>query len=134
MSEENVEIVRRSWQAFADEGLDALMEFCDREIDWRAIEGAPDDVGEMQGTEAVRRYYQDWLDTFEDITTNPTELLDVGDDRVVALLHVTGRARLSGIATELRYAVVYTLRGGKILHGREYADRQEALKAVGLEE
>ena len=47
MSQENVEIVRRSWQAFADEGLDALMEFCDREIDWRAIEGAPDDVGEM---------------------------------------------------------------------------------------
>ena len=58
----------------------------------------------------------------------------MGDDRVVALLHVTGRARLSGIATELRYAVVYTLRDGKILHGREYADRQEALKAVGLEE
>jgi ketosteroid isomerase-like protein len=134
MSRESVESVRRAWQAFADSGLDALMGFFDREINWRAIEGAPDDVGEMHGKDALRRYLQDWLDTFEDITTVPTELLDVGDDRVVAVLYVTGRARLSGIATELRYAVLYTLRDGKIVRGREYADRQQALKAVGLEE
>jgi ketosteroid isomerase-like protein len=132
MSQENVEIVRRTWQAFADGGLDALAEFWDDEINWRAIEGAVDDVGEIQGAEAMRRYLQDWLDTFEDITSVPTELLDVGDGRVVAVLHVTGRARLSGVRTELRYAIVYTLRDGKIVRGREYADRQEALQAVGL--
>jgi ketosteroid isomerase-like protein len=62
------------------------------------------------------------------------ELLDVGDDRDVAVLHVTGRAILSGIQTENRYAVVYTLRDGKIVRGREYANRAEALKAAGLEE
>jgi uncharacterized protein len=131
MSQENVEIVRRSWQAFADDGLDALMEFFDREIDWRAIEGAPDDVGEMNGTHAVRQYLQDWLDTFEGITAVPTELLAVGDDRVVAVIHARGRARLSGIETELRYAVLYTLRNGKIVRGREYADRQQAAEAAG---
>jgi ketosteroid isomerase-like protein len=134
MSEENVEIVRRSWQAFVDGGLDALTEHLDPEINWRAIEGAPDDVGEMHGKNAVRRYLQDWLDTFEGITSVPTELIDAGDDLVVAALHVTGRARLSGIETELRYAVVYTVRNGRIVRGREYADRDEALKAVGLAE
>jgi ketosteroid isomerase-like protein len=134
VSQENVEIVRRSWQAFADSGLDALMEFYDREINHRAIEGAPDDVGEMHGKDALRRYLQDWLDTFEDITTVPTELLDAGDDRVVGVQRVTGRARLSGVETELCYAVVYTLRDGRIVRGREYADRQQALEAVGLAE
>jgi uncharacterized protein len=134
MSQENVEIVRRSWQAFADGGLDALMGFFDRDVNWRAIEGAPDDVGEMHGEDALRRYLQDWLDTFEDITTVPTELLDVGDDRVVGVQHVTGRARLSGVATELQYAVLYTLRDGKIVRGREYADRQQALEAAGFAE
>jgi ketosteroid isomerase-like protein len=134
MSQENVEIVRRSWQAFADGGLDALMEHVDRDVNWRAIEGALDDVGEMHGADAVRGYLQDWLDTFEGITTTPTEVIDAGDDLVVAALHVTGRARLSGIETELRYAVVYTVRDGKITRGREYADRDEALKAVGLAE
>jgi ketosteroid isomerase-like protein len=45
-----------------------------------------------------------------------------------------GRARLSGVTTELRYAIVYTLRDGKIVRGREYANRQEAFAAVGLAE
>jgi ketosteroid isomerase-like protein len=134
MSQENVEIVRRLWQAFVDGGLDALMEYFDPEVNWRAMEGAPDDVGEMQGKDAVRRYLQDWLDTFEGITSIPTDVTDAGDDLVVAALHVTGRARLSGIETELRYAVVYTFRDGRIVRGREYADRQQALEAAGLTE
>ena len=134
MSHENAEIVRRSWQAFGDSGLDAWMEYVDSEVNWRAIEGAPDDVGEMHGKDALRRYVQDWLDTFEGITSIPTEVIDAGDDLVVAVLHVTGRARLSGIETELRYAVVYTVRDGRIMRGREYADRDAALRAVGLAE
>jgi ketosteroid isomerase-like protein len=132
MSEENAEIVRRSWTAFAGGGLDALAEFWDDGINWRAIEGALDDVGEIQGAEAMRRYLQDWLDTFEDITSVPIELADAGADTVIAVLQVTGRARLSGVATEIRYAIVYTLRDGKIVRGREYATRQEAFAAVGL--
>lgn len=134
MSEQNVEIVRQSWEAFAEEGLDAMAEYWGADICWRAIEGAPDDVGEMRGREAARRYCQDWLDTFDDLTSVPEQLVDVGDDRVVAAAHVTGRARLSGVETELRYAVVYTLRDGKIVDVREYADREQALAAVGLAE
>ncbi|MCW3029889.1 MAG: hypothetical protein JWM66_22 [Solirubrobacterales bacterium] len=132
MAQENVEVVRRMWQAFADAGLDAMSAFLDGEINWRAIEGAPDDVGEMRGIEAARRYVQDWLDMFEGITSVAEELLDAGDDRVLAVLHVTGRAKLSGIETELRYAVVYTLRGGKVVRVREYATREDALEAAGL--
>jgi ketosteroid isomerase-like protein len=66
MSQENVEVVRRMLQAFADGGLDAMAEFSDPDIDWRAAEGALDDVGEMHGRVAMRRYIQDWIDTFDD--------------------------------------------------------------------
>jgi ketosteroid isomerase-like protein len=134
LSQGNIEIVRDSWKAFADGGLDALAEFWHADINWRAMEGALDDVGEIRGKEAARRYVQDWLDTFDNVTVVPDDLLDVGDDRIVATHHMTGRARLSGIETELRYAVVYTLRDGKIVRGREYRERNEALRAVGLTE
>src|SRR5438309_12037992 len=67
----------------------------------------------MQGLAAMRRYLGDWLETFDDITSVPTEVLDLGDDAVLAVLRVKGRARLSGIETELSYAVVYTVRNGK---------------------
>jgi ketosteroid isomerase-like protein len=132
MSAENVEIVRASLRAPAEGGLAATAKFWDPDINWRAIEGAPDDVGEMVGAAAVLRYLQDWVDTFDDVTIVPVELMDVGDDRVVAVQHVTGRAKLSGVQTELRYAVVYTLRDGKIVRAREYRDREQALEAVGL--
>ena len=132
MSKQNVEVVRRLWQGYADDGLDGVMELIDENVSWRAMEGAPDDVGETQGLEAMRRYLEDWLETFEDITTVPTDLLDLGDDRVLAVLRVKGRARLSGIETELSYAVVYTVRNGKVVQGRECADRAAALRALGL--
>jgi ketosteroid isomerase-like protein len=132
MSQQNVEELRDSWRAFAERGLEAAAEFWHPDISWRPIEGAPDDVGEIHGTDAGRRYVQDWLDTFANVTIVAEELIDVGDDRVVAVQHMTGRARLSGVETELRYAVVYTLRDGKIVCGREYRDRAQALEAVGL--
>ena len=129
-----MEIVLRAFQALADRGFDGLAEFLHPEINWRAMEGAPDDVGEIQGTEAVRRYVEDWFATFDDFTTTPEELLDAADGGVVAVLAVTGQAKISGITTGLRYAALYTIREGKIARAREYADRQEALEAAGLEE
>ena len=100
MSQENVEVVRRSFQAFADGGLDAMAEFWDPDIEWRAAEGAIDDAGEMHGPQAVRRYMQDWFDMFDDLTVVAEELVDAGDDRVVAVQRVTGRAKVSGIETD----------------------------------
>src|SRR6476620_9833819 len=134
MSQENVEVVCRSLQAYNDLGLDGLAEFLDENINWRAAEGAPDDVGEINGIKAMRRYLGDFPEMFADVTVVPIEVLDFGDDRVLAVQRMKGRAKLSGVETEVRYAVVYTLRDGKIVRGREYFTKDEALKAVGLRE
>jgi ketosteroid isomerase-like protein len=53
---------------------------------------------------------------------------------VVAVIHNAGRAKRSGIPTELRYAALYTIRDGKMVRVREYATKTEALVAVGLAE
>src|ERR1700738_3110317 len=107
MSQENVEIVRSGFLAFADRGFDGLAEFLHPEINWRAMEGAPDDVGEMNGIEAARRYMQDFPDMFDDFTAEIEEVCDVGADQVVAVIHTTGRAKRSRVPTELRYAALY---------------------------
>jgi ketosteroid isomerase-like protein len=128
-----VEIVRDSLRALQDRGLDAYTAFWHPEINWRAMEGAPDDVGEMNGKAAVRRYAQDWFDMFDHFSTEAEELLDPGGERVLAVQRISGRAKLSSVETQLRYAVIYTLRDGMIVRGREYSDREHALQAVGLE-
>ena len=57
----------------------------DPDITWRAAEGAIDDAGELRGPEAVRRHAEDWLDAFHDVTIVADELIDTGQDRVVAV-------------------------------------------------
>jgi ketosteroid isomerase-like protein len=132
MSEENVAVVEAALNALARDGLDALAKYWTDDVDHRAIEGAPDDRGPLHGKDALRAYVQDWYDTFDDLRTELLELIDVGEDKVIAVLRVSGRARLSGVETDLTYAVLYTIRDGKIARGREYAARDEALKAAGL--
>jgi ketosteroid isomerase-like protein len=134
VSHENVEVARRGFTALARGGVDAAAEFWHPAISWRAIENAPDDVGEMHGIEAARRYVEDWFDTFDDFESVPEEVLALGNDQVLAVIHISGRARSSGIPTEQRYANVSTIRDGKIVRVREYATKDEALKAAGLEE
>jgi ketosteroid isomerase-like protein len=128
MSRHDVEVVRASFAAW-NRGSEALREVLHPNIEWRAIEGAPDDVGPMEGLDALQAYAQDWFDHFDNLRLEPEELIDVGD-RVVAVQRLSGRARESGIETELRYAVVYTVRGDKIARGREYLTREQALEAV----
>ena len=130
MSEAKLDPIRRAVDAFADGGLDAFAEFWDEDIDWRAIEGAPDDVGVMHGRAALLRYYGEWVEMFDGLALTLLDLRDAGGDRAVAVQRVNGRAKLSGAVTELTLAVVYTVRGGKIVRGREYATLDQALEAA----
>ena len=134
MSQENVAVVEAALTAYARGGIDALAEYWTDDIDHRAIEGALDDPGPMQGKEAVRAYYQDWADTFDQLTVEPIEMIDAGEDQVVSVSQLRGRAKQSGIETNLTYAVLTTIRDGKIARGREYSTREEALEAAGLSE
>jgi len=64
----------------------------------------------------------------------PVEQIDARDDKIIAVFRVSGRAKLSGVETDLTYAALYTFRDGKIAQGREYWTRDEALEAAGLSE
>ena len=132
---QNVERAHEMVAVFNRGDLDAFLdEYWTDDIDYRAVEGAPDDHGPIRGKDALRAYVQDWLDTFDDFRQEPVEVIDVGEDEVVAVIRISGRAKLSGVETDLSYAALYKLRDGKIARGREYWTREEALKAAGLSE
>jgi ketosteroid isomerase-like protein len=132
MSEGNVKTVRNMAEAINRGDPDTWAEYIADDIDYRAVEGAPDDHGPIHGKDALRAYLQDWQDTFDDFTSEPVELIDAGEDNVIAVIQISGRAKLSGVETDLTYAALYTFREGKIVRGREYWTREEALEAAGL--
>jgi ketosteroid isomerase-like protein len=134
LEQANVDVVRRQFQALERGGPDGAAEFWHTDIDWRAVEGAADDVGVMRGHDALRRYYEEWFQTFDQLRAEVEEVIFEGDDRVAVSVRNSGRGRASGVVTEGRYYVACTVRDGQIVSGREYATRDQALEAVGLRE
>lgn len=132
MSQQNVKTVLDAGAAFNRGDLDTWFEYYTDDIDYRPVEGAIDDQGQIYGKDAYRAYVQDWLDTFNDVRLEPVEQIAVGEDKVIAVVRARGRARLSGVEPELTFAVLYTIRDGKIARGREYWTRDEALEAAEL--
>jgi ketosteroid isomerase-like protein len=132
MSGENVEVVRASWAGWNEGGLDAVSAYWAPDITWRAIEGAPDDVGLMEGRDAVRAYVAEWDEMFDDLRIEALNVVDAGGGTVVALQRAAGVAKGSGAPGEIVYGVVYTIRDGLIVDGREYATLEQALEVAGL--
>jgi ketosteroid isomerase-like protein len=124
--EDNVAIIRRIWA----DPLGQIPHLVAEDLDYRAMEGAPDDVGVMHGRDAYTRYLTDWYETFEGFHTELVEAEAIDDDRVLVVGRISGKARASGIDTDLTFAAVYTLRDGLIVRGREYESKEAALAAV----
>jgi ketosteroid isomerase-like protein len=132
MTPGNADLVSEYFAAYDRGGLDAWAEYWHPEIAWRAAEGAVDDVGLMEGADALRRYYEAWEETFDEIRTEVEESFEVGD-RVVAVVRGLARMKGSESQVDVRYAIVLEIRDGKIVSGREYFTREEALSAAGLD-
>jgi ketosteroid isomerase-like protein len=131
---ENAETVRQFVAALNDLSLDPVIELCHPEITWRAIEGAPDDIGVFQGHQALREYYQQWVDTFDDIRTELIEEPIEAGERIVIVYRGTARMKDSETEVEMTVAVVAEVRDRKIISGREFATREEAIEAAGISE
>ena len=126
------DVVRSYFRTFETGGVDAAAEFWHPDIEWRAVESAADDVGVIRGHDALRHYYEDWIDTLADLRAEVEEVLFEADDRVAVAVRNSGRGRASGAAAEGRYYVACVVRDGRIVAGREYATRDQALEGVRL--
>ena len=133
MSQENVEIVRKSLEAFQRGEFDLATEPWDPAGEWiPAMAGAVEDKV-YRGHADLRRYFEELFESFSEVRPDDMEFRDLGN-RVLALYRLSVRGRDSGVAIDQPGGTVYELRGGKIVHGRSYLSHGEALRAVGLAE
>ena len=89
--------------------------------------------GGFSGHDGLRRFYAQLFELFETYEVEYDDVRDLGD-RVVALGTARGRGKESGAETEGPLGLVATFRDGKIVHFKDYGDREGALKSVGLSE
>jgi ketosteroid isomerase-like protein len=131
MSRENVEVVRRQADAYAQGDWEAAMSFFHPDVVYD-ISRYSAGGGVFHGHEGVRAGFSEWIGSWEDYRYELLEVIDAGDDKVVTTSRQTGRGRGSGVEVEVANAVVNTLRNGKIVRMDVYATHSEALEAVGL--
>jgi ketosteroid isomerase-like protein len=136
MSQENVEIVRGLYARWGDGDFSTRDEF-DPDVEFARIGGdvvsGPGGPGRWHGRDEMWRAVLEWLSLWEDFHVAAEDFIEV-DDQIVVLSRQTARGKLSGTSVERQLAEVLTLRNGRIVRYESYWDRNEALKAVGLEE
>jgi ketosteroid isomerase-like protein len=147
MSQENVELVRGLLGPFAQG--DAVVLFKDEAIhasvraasepfftpDFKCV-FVREDVGrtEYSGLDGLRKAWLDWLEPWDSYSPGVEDVIDAGHERVVVLTRDHARPRGSGAEVSFEGAPVWTLRGGKVARIEFYWNRDDGLKAAGLEE
>jgi ketosteroid isomerase-like protein len=137
MSQENVEVFRRAFEAFTRGGWEPLFgTIWAPEIVWDMSPAGIAGLGVYHGFDELRSFFEDWFSTFpfDDWEQELDDVIDCGDEVVVALTRQRGRGSASGASVELQYAQVITFREGKIVRSVVYTDRNQALEAAGLSE
>jgi ketosteroid isomerase-like protein len=131
MSQENVDLTRRAFQAFHDRDLDALLAMLDDDVEAVPVLAAME--GDYHGHDGIRRWWAGLLGTFPDFSAEILDLRDAGD-LTIATLRVRGRGAESDTPVDTMVWHVSQFRNGKCIGWRVYTSESEALEAVGLRE
>ena len=91
-------------------------------------------TGTYRGHAGWRQLVEEMADEVSGFQFVPEDLIDVGQERVVAVTRWVGTGRTSGIALSQTIGLVYTFRDGLVIRQESFRNRAEALKAVGLKE
>ena len=130
MSQENVKIVRASFEAWNAGDMDAFRELYHPDAILRMAEGWPE-PGPYFGREAVMREFAQLRETWDADTAEVISVIDVAD-RVVVRFIWRGSGR--GPEANVELTAVHTVRKGSILAAEYFRDYAEALETVGLSE
>jgi ketosteroid isomerase-like protein len=132
---ENLDLVRSIFAAW-ERGDFSSVAWADPNIQYMLV-GGPE-LDSWTGLSGMVASWRDWLSTWEDVLFEAEEYRELGDGRVLVLVHVTGgRGKTSGL--ELREvrtegASLFELHNGKVTRFVNYWERDRALADLGLEE
>jgi ketosteroid isomerase-like protein len=125
MSEENVEVVRRIYEAWDRKG--SAREFISEDVEYVNPSYAVE-----PGTRRGRKSFAVVRDTYGDFELEVERFIDAGEEEVVVLAEYKGTGRGSGVPVSGEHGYVWTVRDGVAVRFRWFQSHGEALRAVGL--
>ena len=132
MSQENVEIVRSFYEAWARDEFPGPTELMDPEIEYVNPAGAVE-PGTRRGRTAFSRALEKVFGGWEAWDMEPEQFKAVGD-QVAVVLSYRARGRGSGVEVEGRESALWTLHDGKVSRYAWFHEPEDALEAAELRE
>ena len=132
MSEENVELIRRAYEAWNEGGAEATKEFWTEDVELHDPPTLPDSRV-VRGRDAVAGYLTDQVSVVGDMKVTPVDVRTRG--ATVALrMELTLHGAKSGVDVPGEMPQVIEIADGRILRIRLFFTWEEALEAAGLGE
>jgi uncharacterized protein len=118
----NVEIVRRSYEAFSRHDMGGVLGDMHPEIVWHQAQGLPHG-GIYRGLAEVKKNIFDPLDEewWDGFTADPDEFLEAGD-QVVVVGRYRATAKATGKQLDVPFVHIWTLDDDKAIRFRQYLD------------
>jgi uncharacterized protein len=129
--ERTITALRGAYAAFNRGDIDAAVVPLDEHIEWSEPTEFPGG-GTYHGREGARRYLSQSQASLAEGTSEPVQFISAGN-RIVVFVHAHVRPQGSREWHDIDLANVYTIRDGRIVQMRAFANRQEALRWVGAE-
>jgi len=131
MSEENVELVTAGLREFQTTLRATELVAADFVWDVSTLEVWPD-AQQYIGPDGFNEFMAKWTEAYDEFEQHVDEVIDAGNDDVVAILSQRARPKGSQSWVHLRFGVVWTVGEGELKRGRAFRTPEEALVAVGL--
>jgi len=134
MSQENVEIVRSVFGAW-ERGDYRSAEWAHPEITFVVADGPT--PGTWTGVAGMAEAWREALSAFEELRPEADDYQALDDERVLVLMHLSGRGKTSGLEVgdiQMKGANLFHVRDGMVTRLVLYWDRDHALPEVRPEE
>ena len=123
--------MQRLHDKWGEGDLQAGAEFYDPRVLFIPLGRIPDQEALYVGPEGIRKFMHGWLKAWMNLTVSAEDIIEAGDS-VVVVVHQRGVGKESGVPSDMRYYEAWTFRGRAVIRREQFADRTDALEAVGL--
>jgi ketosteroid isomerase-like protein len=129
MSDANIEVLKRMYEAFNRGDIVTALSAIDSQIEWRVTAEASPSPKTYHGHSGVRSALSSLLEVWSDYRNEPLEFI-AADDCVVVRLRSQATGKASGAEVSGEVAHLWEIRNGKAVRFEAYLDPEEALRAA----
>jgi uncharacterized protein len=137
MAAENVEIVRRGYEAFNRGDIQTTLALFDPRVEVHLAPEGQEVLGSRfssvySGLDGFMEFLGQLQAGWDTWSWEPEEFIDAGEDRVLVMVRMRAKAKGDGPDVDQPVAQVCTMEDGRLVRHETYWDREAARGAVGL--